>query len=182
MVIDENYSCDNRAEIVSAIRAGKIFIYPTDTIYGIGCNALLNDSVIKIRQLKQREIKPFSVIAPGMSWIKDNCVIKKEQEKYLDKLPGPYTLFVPLKTAGILSKEVNPMEEDTAWVRLPKHWFTEFIAEARVPFITTSVNASGQLHMTRIEELDETIKNGVDFIIYEGELRGERSAKIDLTK
>ena len=57
---------DHRKELAEAIRLGKIFIYPTDTIYGIGCNAERPESVYAIFLAKNRnQDKPFSAIAPS---------------------------------------------------------------------------------------------------------------------
>ena len=57
----------NNQEIISKILEGDIFVYPTDTIYGIGCNAENIDSVNKIKQIKQRDRdKPLSIIAPSI--------------------------------------------------------------------------------------------------------------------
>ena len=97
MIIDEDYIIKNKDAIIKEIIAGKIFIYPTDTIYGIGCDASNENSVAKIRILKQRETKPFSVIVPDLAWIKDNCLINEDIEKHLEKLPGAYTFFLNLK-------------------------------------------------------------------------------------
>ena len=65
-------------QIIKAIKSGAIFIYPTDTVYGIGCNAKLKESVARIRKIKKQFSRPFSVIAPSMDWIAKNLEIKKE--------------------------------------------------------------------------------------------------------
>jgi tRNA threonylcarbamoyl adenosine modification protein (Sua5/YciO/YrdC/YwlC family) len=182
MIVDKKYAIENAEEIIRNILEGKIFIYPTDTIYGIGCSALNKSSVTKIRRLKQRALKPFSIIAPNISWVNANCEIIKGMEDQLGKLPGPYTLFLKLINNDALPEEVNPLENGTVGIRVPKYWFTDIISRAGVPFITTSVNVSGQPYMTDLDDLDETIKNNVDFIIYEGEIKGKESTKIDLTK
>ena len=155
-------------------------MFPTDTIYGIGCNAENEDSVAKIRILKQRETKPFSVIVPNLNWIKDNCLINKETEEHLEKLPGAYTFFLNLKNKETVSENVNPKGDGTIGVRIPDHWFTRLISEANVHFVTTSVNVAGQPFMTSLEDADEIIKNSVDYIIYEGPIVGRESIKIDL--
>ena len=72
----------NETEIIDFIRKGKIFIYPTDTIYGLGCDALNEKSVEKIKEIKKRDKdKPLSVIAPSKKWIFD--------KKYFFRLLGP---------------------------------------------------------------------------------------------
>ena len=55
----------NFKDIAQAIEEGALFIYPTDTIYGIGCNALDEEAVNKLREVKQRMDDPFSIIAPS---------------------------------------------------------------------------------------------------------------------
>ncbi|MEK7066111.1 MAG: L-threonylcarbamoyladenylate synthase [Patescibacteria group bacterium] len=182
MIIDEDYIKENKDLIIKEILAGKIFIYPTDTIYGIGCNASNEGSVAKIRVLKQRETKPFSVIVPDLNWIKNNCVVNEEVENHLEKLPGAYTFFLKLKNKEIISDGINPKGDGTVGVRIPDHWFTKLISEANIHFITTSVNVAGQPFMTSIEDADEAIKNSVDYIIYEGPIIGRESTKIDFIK
>lgn len=167
--------------IIESIIDGAVFIYPTDTIYGIGCNALISKYVKKIRQLKGRSANPFSVIAPSVEWIKENCIITKGAEEWLDKLPGPYTLILKLKNPRCVTKDVNPGLQSLG-VRIPNHWINKIIAEAEVPIVTTSVNRSGQDYMTSIEDLDTTVKKDVEFVIYEGKKEGRPSKIIDLTE
>ncbi len=63
-------------DLKKEILAGKVFIYPTDTIYGLGCNALDIGAVERIKDIKGGDRdKPMSVIAPSMDWIKENCVV-----------------------------------------------------------------------------------------------------------
>lgn len=166
--------------IIESISDGAVFIYPTDTIYGIGCNAQVSGSVKKIRKLKARASNPFSVIAPSLDWIKENCVVTKDGEGWLKKLPGPYTLIFKLKNKKCVAKEVNSGLK-TLGVRIPKHWISKVVAEADIPVVTTSVNKSGQDYMASIEDLDETMEKGVDFVLYEGEKEGKPSKIIDLT-
>ena len=167
--------------IIELIIDGALFVYPTDTIYGIGCNALISKSVNSIRQLKGRAANPFSVIAPSIDWIKENCLITGEAEKWLDKLPGPYTLIFKLKNEKCVAKEVNAGLK-TLGVRIPNHWISKLVSEAGIQVVTTSVNRSNEDYMTSIEDLDPAVKKGVDFLIYEGAKEGRPSKIIDLTK
>ena len=165
-------------DIFSMILRGKIFIHPTDTIYGIGCNAKNSEAIKKIRELKERPDSPFSVMAPSIDWIKENCVVTKEAEEWLKKLPGPYTLILKTK-ADAVAPEVAP-GKDSIGVRIPLHWFAKLVQELDVPIITTSVNKVDQEFMTSTEDLDHDIKVGVDFAIYEGEKQGRPSKIVHL--
>lgn len=169
-----------KENILNQITDGAVFIYPTDTIYGIGCNALISKSVKRIRQLKARATNPFSVIAPSVEWVKENCVVAKEADEWFDKLPGPYTLILKLKNPKCIAKDVNPGLQ-TLGVRIPSHWISKLIAEAEVPVVTTSVNRSSEDYMISLENLDPAISKGIDFAIYEGTKEGMPSKIIDLT-
>jgi L-threonylcarbamoyladenylate synthase len=176
-LVDQFYVKSNKQEIIEAIQSGKIFIYPTDTIYGIGANARLENSVNKIRNIKKRDKKTMSILAPSKEWIETNGEVDRATiNKYL---PGPYTLWLNKKGSGEELKGVN-LEDATIWVRIPDHWFTPIIQEAGVPFITTSVNISGEPHMEKIEDVPQEILDQVDYVIYEGEKKGKRSEKVAL--
>lgn len=167
--------------IVQSILDGAVFIYPTDTIYGLGCNAQISSSVKKIRELKLRAMNPFSVIAPSIEWIKENCAVTKEAGEWLEKLPGPYTLILNLKNSQCIAREVNPGLK-TLGIRMPKHWISRVVAETYIPIVTTSVNRSNEDYMTSLEDVDHTIMGSVDFILYEGKKDGRPSKIVDLTE
>jgi len=165
--------------ILRRIRKGAIFIYPTDTIYGIGCNAMNFDSVERICNIKERYNKPFSVIAPSKKWIAENCEVN--DKKILDNLPGAYTLVLKLRNKKCISKNVNN-NLNTLGVRIPDHWIKNIVEKLNIPIITTSVNKTSKKFMTSLNDMDKNIFNKIDFIIYNGEIRGIPSQIIDLSK
>ena len=165
--------------IIESIIRGAVFIHPTDTIYGIGCNAQDSSAVKKVRQLKQTSSNPFSVIAPSPEWIHENCIAAKDGEDWLVKLPGPYTLIFKLKN-NCVAKEVNPNLK-TLGIRIPNHWVRGIAADAEIPIVTTSVNRSKEDYMTSLEDLDPSIKGRIDFALYEGKKESKPSRIIDLT-
>ena len=171
-----------KKEFLQKIKDGAIFICPTDTIYGLSCNALLEKSVAKIRKLKERPNSPFSVLAPSLQWIEKNCYINKNTvtQKWLNKLPGPYTLILPVKNTAVVAFNVAPQQKNLG-VRIPAYWFSEIVKESGIPLVTTSANKAGQPFMTSLENLDSEIVAGVDFIIYDGPKETRPSKIIDLT-
>ena len=155
----------NKNEIFDKIRDGSIFIHPTDTIYGIGCNALDSKSVKKIRLIKGRATTPFSIIAPSKKWICDNFEIKQHAKEWIEKLPGALTLILKKKD-GKVAEEVAP-GLNTLGIRIPNHWLSSAITELGFPVVTTSANKVGEDFMTSLDDLDISIKEHIDFIIYE---------------
>jgi L-threonylcarbamoyladenylate synthase len=162
--------------VIDAIKSGAIFIYPTDTVYGIGCNAENERSVNRIRKIKCTD-HPFSVIAPSNDWIRTNLNTVKFNE-YLKKLPGPYTLIFKKKSKGYLRIAADG---DSIGTRIPKHPFTQLINLANVPFITTSANISGQPTIRSVKEIPEQIMEKIDYVIDGGSLGGKASTVIDLS-
>ena len=170
-----------KKELVGKVKLGVVFIHPTDTIYWLGSSAFLFPSVQKIRDLKDRPTNPFSVWAPSVEWIKQNCVMTPKAEKWLAKLPGPYTLLLKLKQKKTIATNVAP-GRDVIGVRIPKHWFSDIVREAGIPIVTTSANKAGQPFMTTLESLDPEVQKGVDFIIYEGPKEGHPSTIVDVER
>ncbi len=168
----------NKNYYLNLIDEGAVFIYPTDTIYGIGCNANDKQAVQKIRILKNRPNSPFSVIVPSVDWIHENCLLTSEIKDWLAKLPGPYTFVMDLKNDLTLAPNVNP-ESDSVGIRIPDHWFVHEMEGYENPIITTSANKSGMDFMVSLDTLNKEIGENVDFIIYEGENHGRPSKIVD---
>ena len=169
-----------KKELQKRIKQGAIFIYPTDTIYGIGCDATNKEAITKLRQLKNRpNDKALSVWAPSIDWINQNCDTNSQNaQEYLPLLPGKYTLLIPIKNKNAVAQNTAPNKE-LLGVRLPDHWLQSFFQELNLPIITTSVNKSGESFMTSIDNLDQRIGNHVDFIINDGETKNKPSKIIN---
>jgi tRNA threonylcarbamoyl adenosine modification protein (Sua5/YciO/YrdC/YwlC family) len=161
----------NDPKICDWIKKGKVFIYPTDTIYGIGCDATNKEATDRIRKIKGTD-KLWSVIAPGKKWVKEHCNPGDE----LDKLPGPFTF--------IYNSDISlPCRNGlfTTAIRIPDHQFSELVKASGVPFITTSVNKSGEDPITSVDQLSPNFLDQVDIIIDAGEIEGKPSTVIDYT-
>jgi L-threonylcarbamoyladenylate synthase len=177
MIVSRPEFWHRKAKFLKEIKSGAVFIYPTDTVYGIGCDATNSKAVQRVRQLKNRNVMPFSVIAPNKKWIEEHCEFKQE---WLDKLPGPYTLIMKLKDHDCLSPGVT-VGRNTIGVRIPAHWIADIAETLDRPIVTTSANITGGNCMQKLEDLPRELLH-VDFIIYEGEKRGAPSELVDLTE
>lgn len=181
MIITKSMLEEKKEKYLKDVKDGAIFVHPTDTIFGLGCNALNDKSVLKLRKLKTITTVPFSIIAPSKKWIEDNCEISQEAKKWLNKIPGPFTLILKLKNKKAVSKHVNP-KGDTIGVRIPKHWISNYVKELGLPIISTSANIAGEEYIHDIEEFNPKISNNVDFIIYDNFEEGKPSDIVHLTK
>ena len=170
-------------DFVDDIKHGAVFIYPTDTIYGLGCDATNLDSVSLIKKIKYRDKdKPISVIAPSVEWIKEHLIVpskgdsgEPDDEMLKKYLPGPYTLILKKKNPEFM-KHIS--SNDSLGVRIPDCEFTEFVKRAGVPFITTSVNLAGEPYAIKISDIPHEILDEVDIIIGVGRLDGRPSTLV----
>ncbi|NIO23108.1 MAG: threonylcarbamoyl-AMP synthase [Candidatus Aenigmarchaeota archaeon] len=165
-------------EVKQAISEGRIFIYPTDTLYGIGCNPDNRKSVEKIMKAKGREKdKPFSVIVPSKEWISENTRITKENRNFVDVLlPGPYTVILKAKERipYVVSKE------GSVGIRIPKNEFCDLIRSLGIIFVTTSVNLSEEEPVYSIKDVPKEIKEIADYAIDSGRIEGRSSRVFDI--
>lgn len=154
-VIKFNDFMRNIEFFVSEAKIWKVFVYPTDTIYWIG--AIRNDeSIKKIADIKHRNRnKMFSIIVPNFDyqWIVEGC---KEFWTSLDDLKWQLAKYHGV--TWIFSHE-------RPWIRIIKHDFQKFVEKLGMPFITTSVNISGDVAATEINLINKEIADNVDYII-----------------
>ncbi len=163
-------------KVVEALRAGKLVIYPTDTIYGLGADALNKEAVDRVYKVKQRpRDQPISILVADFDMLYTYARVSQAQKKVLEEqLPGPYTFILE-------PKERLPVSDANISFRIPKHWCTKIAKELGKPITTTSANIHGRETPQTITELRKTFKDLVEVYIDGGTLSGKPSMVIDLT-
>jgi len=162
--------------MVSAINENKIFIYPTDTIYGIGGNALSKEVRARIDDIKQRSSsKRYSIIVPSKSYIPTLCKINSYARECLKKyLPGAYTLVFPLK------KEFFGKKDEIGIRMVDLDLLKKAIKKSKTPIITTSINLSGEKPIKAIKKISKEVLDKVDYVFDYGKIgSGKPSTIID---
>lgn len=173
---------DKIEQTVSVLKRGGIIVYPTDTIYGLGCDIFNKEAIKKIYQIKKREAKkPLSIICSDFAEIAEYAVVSNQTFAILKKtLPGPYTFILKAKSktpSSFLSKN------KTVGIRIPDNKIClEIVKKLGNPIITTSLNLSGQEVLTSPSQLSKEMKNKIDLIIDVGHLPQEASTVIDLSQ
>jgi len=166
---------------VEALAKGELIIYPTDTIYGIGCDMANPKALTKLNNLKKRPSKkPFSFICDGLSEISQYAKLSNSAHRVLRQvLPGPYTFVLPVNNS-VSRKMVNT--EHAIGVRIPNHPVPlEIVKRFGRPITTTSVNVATEEPISSIEELTPEFRNAVAVIIDQGELENVPSTIVDFT-
>ena len=151
-----------KRKTIQVLENGGIILYPTDTLIGLGCDALNVEAVSKIYEMKDREEKkPMSIACADLSMIKKYCDLTAQEERaLLDLLPGPYTF--------ILNKKDNIPEVVTAGskkvgVRIPDYpLLLDIVKDFNKPIITTSANKSGEPDISSLNESDYLVDYIVD--------------------
>ena len=140
------------------IKKGGIAIFPTDTVYGIGCNPYNINAVKKIYEIKSREkIKSLPVLAYSLDIVKEITCIDSFTEKIIKKYwPGPLTLILKL-TDKKLKKSLK-LDKKIA-VRIPDSKCTLKLLEKCGLLVGTSANISGNSSYTNPDECIKNIKN-----------------------
>jgi tRNA threonylcarbamoyl adenosine modification protein (Sua5/YciO/YrdC/YwlC family) len=167
---------------LGALRDGELVIYPTDTVYGIGCDMQNAKALEKLNKLKNRPSnKPFSFICNNLSEVAHYAKISNAAHRVMKRfLPGPYTFILP-GGSGIPKKMTS--SEHTVGIRIPNHFITlELAKQFATPIITTSVNVSGDQPVCAIGDLPPEFTSAVAVIIDGGPLENEPSTIIDFTE
>jgi L-threonylcarbamoyladenylate synthase len=143
---------------VEIIENGGVIIFPTDTVYGIGCNPYDENAVKKIYEIKSREkIKSLPVLASSIEIVKQITIIDEFTEKIIKKYwPGPLTLILKLKDKN-LKKSLNL--EDKIAVRIPNSVCTLKLLNKCNLLVGTSANVSGDSSFTDPQECMKNVKN-----------------------
>ena len=173
-------------EIIGAaeiLRSGGLLGIPTETVYGLGANALNEDAVLHIFQAKGRpQDNPLILHVPDAGWLERYCREVPETAYLLAEKfwPGPLTMILPRRPVGPLRTTGGL---DTVGVRCPDHPVTrEIIQRAGVPVAAPSGNTSGRPSPTSAADMLEDMDGKIDGIVDGGPCRvGVESTIIDLT-
>ncbi len=171
-------------EALSILKSGGTIIYPTDTVYGLGCNALDEFAVRRIFDIKERSSKPLPILARNMVWVEELAYLNDQHRKMAEKFwPGKFTLVLP-------KKEIIPAITTTGLpsvgIRIADHVFTDkLLARFGYPLVTTSANISGAAPTGDINTIIREFSHHVprpDLIIDAGVLpKSNTSVIIDCT-
>jgi tRNA threonylcarbamoyl adenosine modification protein (Sua5/YciO/YrdC/YwlC family) len=129
------------AQIVAALRDGAIMLYPTDTVYAIGCDLMSKSAIEKVRKLKQMSNdKPLTFLCSSLSNIAEYANVSNANYRTMKSLvPGPFTFILPA-TKLVPKLVLNPKRKTTG-IRVPDHGVSQTIIEALGnPIISTSAN------------------------------------------
>jgi len=163
------------------LREGGLIIYPTDTVYGLGCDPLSERAVIKIFKLKKRKLeKPLPVLISNLEIGKRIAYFNKLAEELAKEFwPGPLTLILKKKR---IIPDIVTGNKDTIGIRMPNHEIALAIININNGMlIGTSANLSGRKPPITAEEAVSQLGN-VDLVIDSGKAPlGIPSTCIDLT-
>ena len=160
-----------------ALRDGKIIVYPTDTVWGMGCDPFNQKAIDHLFTVKGKKMDGLSIMFSNKKGIYDSCEINKKAKKIIEEfLPGPITLI--LKSKKDFAKGVT--RNGNIAVRLPLNRTSMDLAKD-MPVVTTSANLHGERIAEDIEEAKEIFGKSCYFL--DGEKpKGIESTIIDLTK
>ena len=148
------------------IKQGKIVIFPTETVYGIGTNGLDENAVRKLYEVKKRPLnKPISLLVSNMEMV--NLIAKDitETEYKIMKnfFPGPLTIILKKKKNV---PDIVTAGQDTVGVRMPRGDVARKLVElSGVPIAAPSANISGEPSGTNLQEIMKHFEGKVDYCI-----------------
>lgn len=152
---------------IDALKAGQTILFPTDTIWGIGCDATNEDAVQKIIDLKNRPSDKSFVILVNNFHMLERYIADFPEVCYdlIDVSEKPLTIVYDDPKG--LAESVVAKDKSVA-IRLTNDKIcSQLIQSIRKPIVATSANISGEPFPTRFDEVSKEIKNGVDCIVEE---------------
>lgn len=156
---------DEIKKACEVMQAGGIILYPTDTIWGIGCDATNEEATRRVYELKKRvDNKAMLVLIDSPA--KLNGYVKEVPDIAWDLIEladNPLTIIYP-QAKNLASNLLG--EDGSVGIRITNEEFSRKLCERfRKPLVSTSANISGQPSAANFSEISEEIKNGVDYIV-----------------
>jgi tRNA threonylcarbamoyl adenosine modification protein (Sua5/YciO/YrdC/YwlC family) len=166
--------------VVECLKQGGVIAYPTDTIYGLGCDIFNRKGVKRIYQIKQRDQKkPFSFICADLSDVANYAQVSNFAFKIMKRyLPGPYTFVLE---ATRVVPDLLTTRQKTVGIRIPSNPIAlAIVRELGHPLVTTSANVSGEEPLSDPSLLEESIGRMIDVVVDGGIIMGDPSTVISL--
>ena len=153
------------AQCLKVLSAGGLILYPTDTVWGIGCDATNADAVRRVYQLKQRDDSKALIVLIDSADHLDHYVVDVPMiaRELIDVAVNPLTIIYE----GAYNIAPNVLgDEDSVGIRIPNDEFCHRLCERfGKPIVSTSANVSGKPTANRFADIDSTIVNGVDYAV-----------------
>jgi len=178
----ENPKIDAIREAADVVRKGGVIVYPTDTVYGLGADALKPEAVLKIFKIKGRPLdQPLPVAVSGLEMAERLAFVEDGSRKLMEAFwPGALTVVLekkPIVPSMVVGRGVN------VGLRMPNHIVPLMIIHmSGTPLISTSANKHGRPSPLEALEAVRQIGGEVDLVLDCGRARGQPSTIIDLTK
>ncbi|MFV2041221.1 MAG: L-threonylcarbamoyladenylate synthase [Candidatus Hydrothermarchaeales archaeon] len=175
----QNCSDDAIRKAGQIIREGGLVVYPTDTLYGLGCSALDETAVQRVFEVKKRDFtSPLSIAVCDLKMLRRHASFDNQAMRVMGCfLPGPVTFVLRKKNLP----DVLTGGRENVGVRIPENRAAlKLVMEACVPIVSTSANISGRSPPQTAKEALEQLP-GVDLILDAGRITGLPSTIIDLT-
>jgi tRNA threonylcarbamoyl adenosine modification protein (Sua5/YciO/YrdC/YwlC family) len=169
-------------QIAEKLRSGAVICYPTDTVYGIGCDIFNQKAIKKIFQIKKRpKHKPFSFMCSGLKNVNDYGHVSNMAYRIMKKaLPGPFTFVL---SASKLVPKIMITKQKTVGIRVPDNNIClALIEELGNPILTTSaiLDQEGD-PLSEAYEFDELLGNMIDLVIDGGMVFPDPSTIVSFT-
>lgn len=172
-------------QVLEVLKGGGLIAYPTDTVYGIGCDVFHREAVDKLHRLVSdikgsTDFAPLSFICQDLSNISEYALVSDYAYRSLRRmLPGPYTFVLQ---ATKLVPKVMQNKRKTIGIRVPNHPITRQLVERLGrPIVTTSAQHSDGELIPDPWTIDELYGHSVDLVIDGGYVFPEPSTVIDFS-
>jgi len=168
-------------DAIEILEEGGVIIFPTDTVYGLGCDLFNKKSIERVYQIKKiPRRKPLSFICSDLKDIAKYAHVSNMAYRLMKRLlPGPYTFILPA-THNV--PRLMLTNRRTVGIRVPDNKICmELVKELGNPIISTSIILDEDEPVSDPFEIFDEYGNKVDLIIDGGILKSERSTVVDLT-
>ncbi|MFB6094330.1 MAG: L-threonylcarbamoyladenylate synthase [Halanaeroarchaeum sp.] len=164
---------------VAALRAGELVVYPTETVYGLGADALDADAVDRVFAAKGRpRSNPISLAVPSVETALEYVETDQRERQFMETfLPGPVTVVLRKRPAV---PDALTGGRERVGVRVPDHDLARRLAERAGPVTATSANVSGNPSVTDPANLDDAIREAASVVLDGGQTPGTASTVVDV--